>query len=233
MKFNMLKAHMDDAGHVGGVEYKVQGELTPVLLMNLERGSSVYYEHHVVLSKEPTLQLDRLKLSGAWKRFVGGLPLIMVSAFGPGHIAFSREQPGHVFAIHLSKGQSIICPEHTLMAATGDVEYDFSWVQGIIRNQAVGGNGMFIDTFTARADEGAVWLHGHGNVFEYQLEAGEAVDIEPGAWIYRDPSVGLTTVYQNLKMGFFSSANGNFFFNRFIGPGRVGVQTGAWLPVGL
>lgn len=233
MKVNMLKAHMDEAGVVNGVEYKVQGELTPALLMTLSRGASVYYEHHVVLSKEPSLQLQRLKLKGAWKRLVGGLPLVMISAVGPGHIAFSREQPGHVFPIHLRKGQSILSPEHTLMAATGDVTYDFEYVTGFFRNQVAGGNGLFIDTFTATADEGAVWLHGHGNVFEYVLEAGESVDVEPGAWIYRDPTVQMTTVYQDLKMGFFSSANGNFYFNRFTGPGRVGVQTGAWVPVGV
>jgi uncharacterized protein (AIM24 family) len=164
---------------------------------------------------------------------VGGLPLIMVSAVGPGHIAFSREQPGHVFPIHLRKGQSILCPEHTLMAATGDVTYDFEWVKGLLRNQGLGGNGMFVDTFTATAEEGAVWLHGHGNVMEYVLDKGEVVDVEPGAWIYRDPTVQMTTTFQSLNMGFWSSANGNFYFNRFTGPGRVGVQTGSWVPVGV
>jgi uncharacterized protein (AIM24 family) len=233
MQFNMLKAHMDDDGHVGGVHYKVQGELTPVLLMTLDEGASVYYEHHVVLSKEPSLKLQRLPLKGTWKRLIGGLPLVMISAFGPGHIAFSRESPGHVFALHLKKGKSILCPEHTLMAATGDMKYDFEYVTGFWRNQVAGGNGIWIDTFTAQAEEGAVWLHGHGNVFEYVLDVGEQIDVEPGAWIYRDPTVKMTSVYQDLKMGFFSSANGNFYFNRFTGPGRVGVQTGAWMPVGV
>jgi uncharacterized protein (AIM24 family) len=157
----------------------------------------------------------------------------MVSAVGPGHVAFSREQPGHVFALHLRKGQQIKVPEHMLMAATGDVDYDFEWVTGFLRNQVAGGNGMFIDTFTGTADQGAVWLHGHGNVFEYVLEAGESIDVEPGAWIFRDTTVTMTSTYQDLRTGFFSSANGNFWMNRFTGPGRVGVQTGAWMPVGV
>ena len=101
------------------------------------------------------------------------------------------------------------------------------------RNQMAGGNGSFIDTFTATAHEGAVWLHGHGNVFQYELEAHESMDIEPGAWIYRDRTVSMTTVFQDLSTGFFSSANNNYYFNRFTGPGRIGVQTGAWMPVGV
>ena len=228
MKSEMIVAHMDDAGTVAGVTYKVQGELTPMLMLDLAPDASVYFEHHVVLTRQPKVKLEVMPLDGAWKRLVAGLPLIMVCAKGPGAISFSREHPGHVFAIHLKKGQQLKCPEHTLLAATSNIKYDFEWVKGFFRNQVLGGNGMFVDTFTAMADEDAVWLHGHGNVIEYTLDAGEELDVEPGAWIYGDPSVQMTTVYQKLSMGFLSGRN--FWFNRFTGPGRVGVQTGFWEP---
>lgn len=228
MKTEMIASHMENEGKVAGVTYRVQGELTPALMLELDQRASVYFEHHVVLAREPRTSLEVMPLKGAWKRFVSGLPLIMVQAIGPGRISVSREHPGHVFAKHLATGQQLLCPEHVLLAATGNLKYDFQWVSGFVRNQVLGGNGMFIDTFTATADEDAVWLHGHGNVIEYTLGPGEVIDVEPGAWIYRDPSVNMTTVYQKLSMGFLTGRN--FWFNRFTGPGRLGVQTGYWEP---
>ncbi len=49
-----------------------------------------------------------------------------------------------------------------------------------------GGTGFFIDRFLAGAEEGVVWLHGYGNVFDKVLAPGEAIDVEGGGWIYRD-----------------------------------------------
>jgi uncharacterized protein (AIM24 family) len=36
----------------------------------------------------------------------------------------------------------------------------------------LGGSGFFIDTFNAETNEGIVWLHGYGNVFEVTLHPG-------------------------------------------------------------
>ena len=41
-----------------------------------------------------------------------------------------------------------------------------------ISNILFGGNQFFIDKFRAQ-DDGIVWLHGYGNVFEITLAAGE------------------------------------------------------------
>ena len=64
-----------------------------------------------------------------------------------------------------------------------------------------------IDTFTAAQGEGLVWLHGYGNVFEVALAPGEQIDIEPGGWVYKDPSVRLETQFRVVtETGFFFSA---------------------------
>lgn len=76
----------------------------------------------------------------------------------------------------------------------------------------------------ARDANGIVWLHGYGNVFEITLQAGEQIDIEPGGWVYKDPSVRMELETQGLATGFFASG-GQIFFNRFTGPGRVGIQS--------
>jgi uncharacterized protein (AIM24 family) len=75
-----------------------------------------------------------------------------------------------------------------------------------------------------RRAEGILWLHGYGNAFETTLKQGEQIDIEPGGWIYKDQSVQMQTITQRLSTGFFASA-GQLFWNRFTGPGRVGLQS--------
>lgn len=205
-----------------GVTFHIQGELVPVLQLELS-AMPIYFEHHILLWKDPYIQIGIKPLGGAFKRFLSGMPIFMTEARGPGHIAFSRDGVGHVFALPLRMAQSVDVREHQFLAATDNVEYTFTWNKGFA-NILFGGTGFFIDTFTCRDREGIVWLHGYGNVFEVQLGPGEQIDIEPGGWIYKDPTVSMETQFQGLKTGFLASA-GQLAWNRFTGPGRVGVQS--------
>jgi len=205
-----------------GVKYHIQGELVPVLSVELS-AMPLYYEHHVLLWKEPQVEIGVKAISGAFKRMIAGMPVFMTEARGPGRIAFSRDGAGHVFGIHLSQGQSVDVREHQFLAATESLEYGFTRIKGA-SNILFGGTGFFIDSFTCRQSEGIVWLHGYGNVFEVQLNAGEQIDIEPGGWIYKDPSVQMQTQFQRLSTGFLASA-GQIFWNRFTGPGRLALQS--------
>jgi uncharacterized protein (AIM24 family) len=127
-----------------------------------------------------------------------------------------------VFAKHLEKGRSLHVREHQMLAATDNVAYDWEWMKGAA-NILFGGTGLFIDKFTSTDGEGVVLLHGHGNVFEVNLAAGESIDVEPGGWLYKDPSVKMDTNSQWIKTGWI--AGSNLFWNRFTGPGAVGIQS--------
>ena len=63
--------------------------------------------------------------------------------------------------------------EHQFLAATGNVDYTLQRVKGVA-NMLFGGTGFFIDRSAATHDEGILWLHGYGNVFEKMLAAGRA-----------------------------------------------------------
>ena len=58
--------------------------------------------------------------------------------------------------------------------------------------------------FLAADQEGVVWVHGYGNVFEKQLDPGETIDIEPGGWVYRDHSVSMSQEVYGFKTGLLS-----------------------------
>ena len=216
-------------GTAPGVTYRLEGELVPVLHMALDGQVPVYFEHHVLLWKYPQLQIGLHPLGKGLKRRVfGGMPLLMLEAQSPGEIAFSRDAPGHIVPLHLQPGQGIIVREHQFLAATSAVQYDYSRVQGFA-NMLYGG-GFWVDQFFAGDHEGVVWVHGYGNVFEKSLEPGETIDIEPGGWLFRDHSVQMEQELYGFKTGFLGGGAGNLVFNRFTGPGRVGLQSAYYHP---
>lgn len=204
-----------------GVTYHVEGELVPVLHLELS-SVPVYFEHYILLWKEPAVEIGVTSLKGALKRVLAGMPVFLTQASGPGQIGFSRDGAGHIFAIHLKPGEGIEMREHQFLAATATVEYTFTRVKGI-SNMMLGGTGFFIDHFTAQNADGIVWVHGYGNVFEVMLGAGEQIDVEPGGWVYKDRAVQMDTQFQRFSTGVFAS--GQIIWNRFTGPGRVGIQS--------
>ncbi len=205
-----------------GVTYHIDGELVPVLTVNLTSDQPVYFEHHIMLWKDPSVGIGIRAMKGALKRMIAGMQVFITEAQGHGEVAFSRDGVGHIFAIHLAADQEVHVREHQFLAATRNIEYTFERVRGVA-NMLFGGTGFFIDKFHARGGPGILWLHGYGNVFEKQLDPGEQIDVEPGGWLYKEPSVQMATNLQNLSTGFFGSMN--FITNRFTGPGRVAIQS--------
>src|SRR5580698_1695374 len=189
----------------GGVTYHIEGELVPALHLELET-TGVYFEHHILLWKDPAVQIAVHPVKGAFKRMLAGMPFLLTGARGPGRIAFSRDGAGHVFGLHLKPGEAVDVREHQWLAATDNVEYTFSRVRGAA-NMLLGGTGFFIDTFSSPTRDGILWLHGFGNVFEVTLAPGEQIDIEPGGWVYKDSTVAMETQIQKLSTGLFATGS--------------------------
>ena len=61
-------------------------------------------------------------------------------------------------------------------------------------------------------------------MFLVELQTGEQLDVEAGAWLFKDPSVGMESVTMGLKTGIFGGG-GKLTWNRFSGPGRLAIQT--------
>ena len=205
-----------------GVTYHLDGELVPVLTVEITPARSIYFEHHILLWKYTTVNIGVKSLKGAFKRMFAGLPIFMTEATGTGQIAFSRDGAGHILPIHLGHNEELHVREHQFIAATDNISYAAEMVKGVT-NILLGGNGFFIDKFRAEGGEGILWLHGYGNVFEVTLAAGEQIDVEPGAWLYKDPSVVQNVIVTKLSTGMFASQS--FTMTRFTGPGRVGLQS--------
>ncbi len=224
--------------HVADMTISIEGELVPVVDIMLGGQMPIYFEHHILLWKHPGVQIGFKSMKGMARRLFAGLQIFITEAYGPGNIAFSRDSVGQIVALRLQPGQMVEVREHQFLFATGNIDYGFTFVQGAA-NILFSRTGLFIDQFTAQGGEGMVVLHGYGNVFEKTLAPGETLDIEPGAWLWKDPSVQMTVTTiagsQRQGGGIFGAignmmAGASIILNRFTGPGRVGIQSMTYHP---
>src|SRR5437764_2372860 len=222
---------------IGDMTIPIDGELVPVLDIMLGNQLPIYFEHHILLWKHPGVQIGFKSIKGAAKRFFAGLQIFISEAQGPGNIAFSRDSVGQIVALRLQPGQMVEVREHQFLVATSNIDYGFTFMQSA-SNILFSRTGLFIDQFTARSGEGMVLLHGYGNVFEKILAPGEPLDVEPGAWLWKDPSVQMTeTSDAGAQRGgsIFGAIGGlmagaSIILNRFTGPGRLGIQSMTYHP---
>jgi uncharacterized protein (AIM24 family) len=213
---------------------QISGAYVPVAEMDLHDDDWVYFSHHNLLHTDPGVRLDSLPMKGAWKRMRAGLPLIMMRAQGPGHIAFSADEPGETIAVPLQAGWAIDVVEHRFLVATGNVAY--GWENSNIWFTTKSGDeeewhypvGQTIDRFSATGGPGLLLLHGPGNTFVRDLRQGERILVQPGGLIYKDVSVSMYLHFEYPRGQYwFSSARwqAKSTWLTLQGPGRVAVQS--------
>jgi len=213
---------------------QIEGAFVPVADMKLAPEDSIYFTHHVLLWKDPHVNVTTMPLAGGWKRLLAGMPLIMTQAQGPGHIAFSKDDPGELIPVPLQPGQSIDVREHFFLAATSTVAYD--WFQTGVWFQTTNGDetethypvGMFMDRFSAAAQTPALLLlHAAGNIFVRELAPYQTILVKPTALIFKDPSVQMHLHFEHPSTLFsaWGSWGNRYLWLRLYGPGRVAVQS--------
>jgi len=217
----------------GNSSCQIEGLYVPVADMNLAVGDSVYFTHHVLLWKDPGVNVTVMSLKGAWKRMFAGLPLIMTQAEGPGRIAFSKDDPGELIPVALQPGHSIDVREHMLLAATSNVAYD--WFQTGIWFETKNGDdtethyplGRFMDRFASPQTPGLLLLHAGGNVFVRTLKQGQTILVKPSALVFKDPTVNMQLHFEHpgALYATWRPWSNRYMWLRLIGPGRVAIQS--------
>jgi uncharacterized protein (AIM24 family) len=180
----------------GQASCQITGDQVPVAHLALSGSEQVYFCHHVILWSDAGVQLQPMPMKGAWNRTLSGMPLVMMTATGPGAIAFSQDHCGELVAIPLDDGQQVDVREHRFLVATTNVDY--SWYSSNIEYSVRDGNdqkrcyplGQFVDRFQSHGP-GLLLLHVPGNVFLRDLAEGEALLVQGGSLVYKDASVGM------------------------------------------
>jgi uncharacterized protein (AIM24 family) len=212
---------------------QIEGAYVPVADMNVAGDDAVYFSHHVLLWQEPSVQLSPMAMKGGWKRVKAGMPLVMMEARGPGHIAFSEDRAGEVIAYPLDPGQAVDVREHHFLVASTSVTYD--WFNTNIYFRTQNGDdtethyplGMYMDRFSSSSAPGLLLLHAGGNTFLRQLAPGETIFIKPPALLFKDPTVEMWLHFEHPGNTFRTWGQ---WGNRYIwlamrGPGRIAIQS--------
>ncbi|HEX9032129.1 MAG TPA: AIM24 family protein [Streptosporangiaceae bacterium] len=214
---------------------QISGNYVPVAEMNLHDEDWIYFSHHVLLHTEPRVRLEAMKMAGGWNRILAGMPLIMMKAQGPGHMALSADHPGEILAVPLEHNQGIDVAEHRFLAATGNVGYQWNATGVWFTTWDDDNNeewhypmGQFIDRFQAQGGPGLLLLHAPGNSFVRDLGHGEHIMVQPTGLIWKDASVR-TSLHFEYPRGqyWFSSARweSKSIWLTLTGPGRVAIQS--------
>lgn len=204
----------------GSSTCQIEGDVVPIAEVALGDGDHVFFEVHAMLWKEELVPIETRNTGGGLKRMLGGMPHYLTWAKGPGRIAFSRDATGELVVLPVAPEVEIDVREHAFLLGSHSLAYSFERIKGLA-NIAHGGDGMFLDRFTASEEAGLLIVHGFGNVFQKTLAAGEKIMIEPGGFLYKDSSVTLNAVKLDVKVG----AIGTFRVAEVVGPGRVGIQS--------
>jgi uncharacterized protein (AIM24 family) len=213
---------------------QISGKYVPVAEMKLDQEDSVYFSHHVLLHCDTSVQLDMMRMAGGWNRMLSGMPLIMMTAKGPGYIALSDDHPGETLAVPLPPNHAIDVVEHRFLTATGNVGYH--WENSGIWYTTQNGDdqewhyplGQTMDRFTAQGGPGLLLLHAPGNTFIRDLRPNERILVQPGGLIWKDRSVRMFLHFEYPHGQYwFSSARwqAKSIWLTLQGPGRVAVQS--------
>ncbi len=205
----------------GNCSCQVEGDIVPVVETTLAAGEGVYFEHHAMLWKQDTVPMSLYPITGP-KRSLLGLPHLVTLARGPGRIAFSRDATGEIIVLPMAAGIELDVREHAFLLASESIAYSYVRVKGLA-NILHGGNGMWMDRFTAKKSPGLLVLHGFGNVFVRTLASGESIQLEPGSMLFKDATVQMAAEKIKLSTGFLGGTSMNLA--RMTGPGRIGIQS--------
>ncbi|MCR5543204.1 MAG: TIGR00266 family protein [Eubacterium sp.] len=207
------------------MNYTIQGETLPVVIINLDAGEKVVTEGGGMSWMTPNMKMET-KGGGLGKmlsRAVSGESIfqnIYTSEGGPGMMACASSMPGSIRAFELSPGNSIILQKSAFLASVGDVNLSIHFKKKLGAG-LFGGEGFIMQKVEG---QGVAFAEFDGHVVEYELQAGQQLVVDTGhlAGMTESCQMDIVTVkgLKNIAFG------GEGLFNTVVtGPGRIYLQT--------
>lgn len=208
------------------MNYRIEGDTLPVVIMNLEAGESIITEGGGMSWMSPNMLMETTTNGGIGKvlgRAFSGDTLfqnIYTAQGGLGEIAVASCFPGSIKAFEITPGNAMILQKSAFLASSRGVELSMHFRKKL-GSGLFGGEGFIMQKV---AGNGIVFAEFDGHVVEYNLEAGQQIVVDTGhlAAMSESCQMDIKTVpgVKNILFG------GEGIFNTYItGPGRVWLQT--------
>ena len=214
----------------GPLDYEVQGDNLQVVRIRLRPGQEVYAEAGKMVYKTPNVHWESRmtgtglgeKLWGALKRKLMGESLFLTyfRSIGDGEVGFAGDYPGRIQAFELAPGQSILVQRDSFICAQASVNLDLALVKRIGAG-LFGGEGFILEKLTG---PGTAFIHAGGDFIEFQLAAGESLQVDTGCVVAFDESVQYDIqLAGGIKTALFGGEG--LFLTTLTGPGKVIIQS--------
>ena len=212
------------------LDYTIVGDNLQIARVRLKSGQEVYAEAGKMIYKTANVAWDTRmtgqslgqKLLGALRRTVTGESLFVTffRANGAGEVGFAGAYPGRIQAFDLASGQSIMAQRDAFLFAQPSVQLNVAFVKKLGAG-FFGGEGFILEKLTG---PGLVFIHAGGDFVEFNLAAGESLQVETGCIVAFDESVEYDIQFVGgIKTAIFGGEG--LFLATLTGPGRVVIQS--------
>ena len=213
------------------IEYKIEGDNLQVVRIKLKPGQDVYAEAGKMVYKTSSVEWKTQmtgeglgeKLFGALKRKLAGESLFMThfrTTGAGGEVGLAGDFPGRIQAFDLGPGKSILVQRDGFIAAESSVTLDIAFTKKIGAG-FFGGEGFILEKLTG---PGTAFIHGGGDFVEFELAAGETLQVDTGCVVAFDESVQYDVQFAGgIKTGIFGGEG--LFLATLQGPGKAIIQT--------
>ena len=207
------------------MEYKIQGETTPVVICQLSPGESMVTEKGSMVWMTPNMEMETSAggLGKAFGRMFSGESIfqnIYTARDGSGMIAFASSFPGSIRAVEITPDRPVVVQKTAFLAAQREVDLSV-FFQKKLGAGFFGGEGFIMQKLSGR---GVAFLEIDGDAVEYDLGPGQRMIVDTGNLAMMDATCDLDIqTVKGVKNVLFG---GEGLFNTVVtGPGRIVLQT--------
>ena len=207
------------------MEYKIQGETTPVVICQLSPGESMVTEKGSMVWMSPNMEMETSAggLGKAFGRMFSGESIfqnIYTARDGSGMIAFASSFPGSIRAVEITPDRPIVVQKTAFLAAQREVDLSV-FFQKKLGAGFFGGEGFIMQKLSGR---GTAFLEIDGDAVEYDLGPGQQMIVDTGNLAMMDATCSLDIqAVKGVKNMIFGGEG--VFHTVVTGPGRIVLQT--------
>jgi uncharacterized protein (TIGR00266 family) len=227
---NTTASYVPPAVPVEPLDYSIEGHNLQIARVRLKPGQEIYAEAGKMVYKssnvfwETRMSGNSLgqRLLGALKRRLMGESIMMTyfRTQAAGEVGFAGHYPGKIHVFDLAAGQQVMVQRDGFLFAQSSVQLDITLVKKLGAG-LLGGEGFILEKLTG---PGAVFVHAGGDFVEFNLAAGEQIQVQTGHLVAFDPTV----TYDIQMVGSIRTAifgGEGIFLATLTGPGKVVVQS--------
>ena len=213
------------------MEHRIVGTTMPVLEVMLQPGEQVFAESGELAWISWAIQLRTGTAVGGQQggfmavigRALAGATIFMTeytAAGGVGMAAFCAKLPGQILPLDIGPGRGYLVHRHGFMCGTHGVQLGVGFQQRLGAG-IFGGTGFRMQRLSG---QGTAFVEMHGEVVQYDLQAGNTLRIHPGHVAMFEESVDFNvTTMPGIRNALFGGDG--LFLATLTGPGRIWLQS--------